>query len=120
VGLILLTPLPLLGWLVEPVPRMLQFFVFRSLLVLLLMAALVVMTQKWYWGIASLMLAASIATPLIGSLPYLVFDSVSPEWFQISEYLFGYLFLSILFAYWLVKSIRKSSASHAVPLEVFE
>lgn len=120
VGLAVLTPLPLLDWLIQPVPRLLQFLVFRSLLVLLLTAALLVVTQKWYWGIASLMLAFSLATPLIGSLPYLVFESVSPEWFQISEYLFGSLILSVLFAYWLVKSIGKRSVAYPIPLEVSE
>ncbi len=113
-GLAVLAPLPLLAWLVEPIPRLLQFFVFRGLLVLLLTAALLIVTRKWYWGLASLMFAASLATPLIGSLPYLAFESVSPEWFQISEYLFGFLLLSVLFSYWLVKSIRRINADSAI------
>jgi len=83
-GFAILMPLPFLGWLIEPVPRLLQFFMFRSLLVLLLTGPLLVLTQKWHWGISILMLAGSLATPLIGSLPYLVFAFVPAEWFQIS------------------------------------
>jgi uncharacterized metal-binding protein len=85
-----------------PIP--LEFFLFRSLLALILAGALVVITQRWYWGIASLMLAVAVATPLLASVQYAVVGAVSAEWFEISEFLAGSLLLSVLFGYWLAKS----------------
>ena len=71
---------------------------------MLLTVALWVVTRECYWGIAGLMLAASLATPLLVSLPYAVIGSVSPESFEISEFFFGSLVLSALFSYWLIKA----------------
>jgi hypothetical protein len=101
---VVIAALPLLVWLNEPLPLLLQFFLFRIVLVLLLTVALLVITQKWYWGITSLMLATAVASPLLGALPYAVFEFVSPEWFEISQFLFSSVLLSALFGCWLIKT----------------
>jgi hypothetical protein len=106
VGLVIIATLPLLTWMIEPLPLFMQFILFRSVLVVLVSVGLWVVTRKWYWGIASLMLVASLATPLFGNLPYAVLRSVSPKWFEISEFFVGSLLLSALFGYWLVKAER--------------
>jgi hypothetical protein len=104
VGLVITATLPLLGSLIEPLPLLIQFISFRSILVVLLTLTLRVVTREWYWGIAGLMLAASLATPLLGSLPYAVIQSLSPEWFEISQFFVGSLLLSALFGYWFIKA----------------
>jgi hypothetical protein len=104
VGVVVIATLPVVARLVESMPIPLEFFLFRSLLALILAGALVVITQRWYWGIASLMLAVAVATPLLASVQYAVVGAVSAEWFEISEFLAGSLLLSVLFGYWLAKS----------------
>lgn len=49
------------------------------------------------------MLVASLATPLLGSLPYAITRSISPEWNEVSKFCLGFLVLSALFGYWLNK-----------------
>ena len=105
VGLIMIATLPLLVWLIEPLPIFLQFILFRSVLVVLLTVTLWVITRQWYWGIAGLILAVSLATPLLGNLPSVVIRPLSAEWFEISEFCLGSLLLSALFGFWLVKGV---------------
>lgn len=108
---IAIVALPLMVRLIEPLPLLLQFFLFRTLLVLLLTVALLVITQKWYWGITTLMLGTAVASPLLGALPQAVFGYVSPEWFEISQFLFGSVLLSALFGYWLVKATNQDAST---------
>ena len=85
-----------------PIP--LEFFLFRSLLASILAGTLVVITHRWYWGIASLMLAVAVATPLLASVQYAVVGPLSAEWSRYRSFLAGSLLLSVLFGYWLAKS----------------
>lgn len=103
-GLVIIATLPLLGWLIEPLPIFMQFILSRSVVVVLLTVTLWVVTRQWYWRITGSMLAASLATPLLGSLPSIVIRPLSAEWFEISEFFLGSLLLSVLFAYWLIKA----------------
>jgi len=111
VGLVITAALPLLGWLIEPLPLLMQFILFRSILVVLLTVTLWVITREWYWRIAGSMLAASLLTPLLGSLPYVVIRSISPEWFEVSEFFLGSLLLSTLFGYWLIKANAQNGSA---------
>ena len=102
-------------WWIERLPALAQFLLFRFALVLVLTLALLVISQKWYWTIAILMLVGSLMTPLIASIPYAFAKSVPPEWFEVSKFFVSSVLLSGLFGYWLVKSSdqrQQRSQSH--------
>ena len=106
IGAVTIAAAPFIAWLVEPASLLLQFFLFRMVLVLLLTVTLFVVTQRWFWVLAGLMFLTAAMIPLLGALPYTVFASVTPEWFEISEFVFGSVVLATLCALWLTNSQR--------------
>src|SRR5690242_16402920 len=104
IGAVIIAAVPFSVWLVEPTAPLLQYFLFRMAVVLFLSVTLFVVTRRWFWGIAGLMFVTAGATPLLGALPYTVFASATPEWFEISEFVFGSLVLAALCALWLTNS----------------
>jgi hypothetical protein len=91
---------------IQPLAAFSVLLLFRFAIAAVLSTALLVITGKWQWLIVSLMIAASLATPLLASIPYAFFRSMSPEWFEVSEFFFGSSLLAILFGWWLLKSRR--------------
>ncbi|HBB89105.1 MAG TPA: hypothetical protein DC047_15980 [Blastocatellia bacterium] len=96
--------LPVTIWLIEPLPALLQLFLLRVAQALVLSLMLLVITQKWYWGVAILMLLVSLATSVIAGVPYAFVKSISLEWFEVSKFFVNSLLLAVLFGCWLVKS----------------
>ena len=107
IGLAITATLPFLFWIVAPFGLLLGYLLFRILLVILLTVSLWVITRRWSWGVAGLMLVAALVTPFLLSVLLAFFGSLSVEAFEAWQCMVSSLSLSILFAWWLVKSWRE-------------
>jgi hypothetical protein len=95
---------PISVWLSESLSALSQLLVIRLTLALAVSLMALVITRKWYWHLAALMVVLSLATPIIGGIPYGLFTSIPLQWFEVSKFFVSSFFLSGLFGYWLVKS----------------
>jgi hypothetical protein len=99
--------IPVLFCLSEPLPNLWQILLFRFTLALVVSLALLIITHRWYWGLAALMLFGSLATPIIAGLPYALFKPIRFDWFEVAKFFVNSSLLAVLFGYWLVKSSTK-------------
>ena len=107
IGLAITATLPFLFWIVAPFGLLLSYFLFRIVLVILLTVSLYVITRRWSWGVATLMLLAALVTPLLLGVLVALFRSLSVEAFEAWQCMISCVCLSLLFAWWLVKSWRQ-------------
>ena len=104
IGGTLFALVPVLVWLMEPMSALSQLVLFRFTLALVISLTLWVITRRWYWSLATLILLGSLTTPLIASIPYPFLKSVSFESFEVSKFFVSSSLLALLFGFWLVKS----------------
>lgn len=83
-----------------------QILLFRLILALVALLALLILTRRWYWLLAVLALVFSLLTPIIAGVSYFV--SASLEWFEVMKFFVHSSLLALFFSCWLLKATRRA------------
>jgi len=103
-GLLLLAAASLLPVLLTRLTPIMQYFMMRLSLALLLSLSLFMVTRRYYILAAILILVAIMVAPLIASLPDGFIQSFPNEWFEALKFVIASTLLCVLSGYWLMIS----------------
>src|SRR3989442_1418921 len=103
-GVMLVALVPVMVWLIEPLPALTQLLLVKFALALILSVAVSVITRRWYSSLAIAMLIVSLTASLIAGIPYAFISSVPTEWYEVSKFFANSSLLALLSGYWLARS----------------
>jgi hypothetical protein len=105
-SLMLVAIVPLLGWVLRPHSALSQLLLFRAVLALCAAFSSWLITQRWHWMIAVIMLILSLATPLIAGIIIPV-RHVPLPWLEAIKFFVNSALLAVTFGWWLVNDKRR-------------